>query len=154
MIRPATVLLAIALAFGLPGGSGVSVHTDSERASFASACEYYRLRGQPDRAHGAREFQNFDAFLADACAAALNSLDAGTANQRRHAELLLSRIVLLRKTVDQMNADRAASSDYRMQDRPRVTGTGEFLIAHRMGLLIIYDAWLDTGVEVSLASYP
>jgi hypothetical protein len=36
----------------------------------------------------------------------------------------------------------------------RVTPSGEFLIAHRMGLMIAFDAWLDSGVEFSLASYP
>jgi len=154
MIRPASVLLAIALAIGLPGGAGVQVHADNVRARYDGACAYYRARSGPVHSHKSGEFLRFEVFLANACEAALTSLDAGTQNQRTHAELLLSRIVLLRTTIEQMNADRTASDDYRIKDRPAVTPTGEFLIAHRMGLLIIYDAWLDTGVKVSLASYP
>ena len=33
-----------------------------------------------------------------------------------------------------------------------VTPSGEFLIAHRMGLMTAYQAWLDSGVDFSLAS--
>ena len=31
---------------------------------------------------------------------------------------------------------------------------GEYLIARRMGLMEAVDAWVDTGAEFSLASYP
>jgi len=151
MIRPTSVLLTIALALGVPSGPGGPFAQDTERASFAAACDYYRARGGPERISGPEEFS---AFLADACAAALTTLDGGTPEQRGHSGLLLSRIALLRETVAQMNAERAAAPGGLANDRPRVTPSGEFLIAHRMGLLIVYDAWLDTGVHFSLASYP
>ncbi len=57
-----------------------------------------------------------------------------------------------------MNATRAA----RQADDPYgtwsgyvpVSPSGEFLIAHRLGVLMAFDAWLDTGVQVSIAGYP
>jgi hypothetical protein len=152
MIRPLAILLAILLVLGAPGGPRVPFAKNAEPALFQQTCDYYRARGGPVRTAGPQEFA---AFLADACGAALISLENGTPIQRGHAELLLSRIVLLRKTVEQMNAERAAQERVvRASVRPRVTATGEFLIAHRMGVLIIFDAWLDTGAKFSLASYP
>jgi hypothetical protein len=148
MLRLATMLVIIAFAFGSFGGAGVSGYDDRERMQFASACEFHRARSGPAGQDDQQNFMEFSAFLAKACAAALVSFDTGTATQRSHAALLLSRIVLLRDTIAAMNAARARTGG------DRVSATGEFLIAHRMGLLIIYDAWLDTGVEVSLASYP
>ena len=100
---------------------------------------------------------------AGTCGAAEVSLDSGTPKQRARAALLLSRIALLRKTVAMMNAERAARTVMRatgtgaveagLPAQFRVTASGEFLIAHRMGLMIAYDAWLDSGVDFSLASY-
>jgi len=151
MNRPASVLLTIALAFGVPSGPGGPFAQDAERAGFTAACDYYRARSGPEGASGPEEFAG---FLAEACAAALSTLDTGTPHQRGHSGLLLSRIALLRETVAEMNADRAAARDGADKGRPAVTPSGEFLIAHRMGLLVVYDAWLDTGVHFSLASYP
>jgi hypothetical protein len=64
--------------------------------------------------------------------------------------------VLLRETIGRMNAERAASRANASGGagvfmRFPVTLSGEFLIAHRMGLMIAFDAWLDTGVDFSLA---
>jgi hypothetical protein len=74
------------------------------------------------------------------------------------AALLLSRIVLLRGTIGEMSAARdlavaGKTGVERMRALSRVTPSGEFLIAHRMGLMRALDAWLDTGADFSLASY-
>jgi len=148
MMRPVAIVLAFALAIGLLGGSGISDHRDEEWVRYSTACEFYRARSGPTDTQEQQETLEFSAFLAKDCAAAMVSLDTGTPMQSGRAELLLSRIALLRETVEAMNADRAQAR------RHPVTPTGEFLIAHRMGLLIIFEAWLGTGVEVSLASYP
>jgi len=101
---------------------------------------------------------DFVVFLAGTCGAAEASLDTGTRKQRRRAALLLSRIALLRETVGQMNAERreratgAGAVETGLPAQFRVTPSGEFLIAHRMGLMIAFDAWLDSGVDFSLAS--
>jgi hypothetical protein len=55
-----------------------------------------------------------------------------------------------------MNADRATASAGRNRagQYVPVSPSGEFLIAHRLGVLVAFDAWLDTGVQFSVASYP
>ncbi|MFQ5566267.1 MAG: hypothetical protein ACE5EU_07890 [Paracoccaceae bacterium] len=147
--------MAIAVAAAAAGAAaglrqaGVS---DAERAMFSETCEYYRTRAGPARQSAPGEFV---VFLADICAGAQITLDTGTREQRSRAALLLSRIVLLRETVGLMNAERwarvPANSGGVVMPSP-VTPSGEFLIAHRMGLMRAYDAWLDSGVDFSLAS--
>ena len=155
MIRPGVIVVVIAVAVGAFGAVGerrqIAVR-DAERAVFADTCEHYQARAGPAR-HGAAG--DFVVFLAGTCGAAEISLDTGTRKQRARAALLLSRIALLRETVGLMNAgrwERAAGADRAAMPSP-VTPSGEFLIAHRMGLMAAYDAWLDSGVDFSLASY-
>ena len=159
MIRPMMIVMAIALALGATGDlRQIFVH-GAERENFTEACKYYHARTGPVRRPGPGEFV---AFLADACTAAEISLDVGTPEQQGRAVLFLSRIALLRQTVKQMNAERdlrAIELGKATGRNPaifvtRVTPSGEFLIAHRMGLMIAFDAWLDSGAEFSLASYP
>ena len=165
MIRPGVIVVAIAVAAGAAGAAGERrqiVIGDAERAEFSQACEYYQTRSGPAQAAGpARRSATgeFVVFLAGACAAAEVSLDTGTGKQRARAAQLLSRIALLRETIGQMNADRwgrAAASGTGANGAAMpspVTPSGEFLIAHRMGLMIAFDAWLDSGVDFSLAFY-
>ena len=100
----------------------------------------------------------FAVFLSGTCAAAEITLDAGSRMQRGRSALLLSRIVLLRETVGLMNAERwarapaGAGASGVVMPSP-VTPSGEFLIGHRMGLMTAYQAWLDSGVDFSLASH-
>jgi hypothetical protein len=159
MIRSTMIVTAIALMLGATGDlRKIFVH-DDERANFIEACNYYQARAGGGRRTGPGEFV---AFLADACTAAEISLDTGTQEQRARSALFLSRIAFLRETVGQMNAERdlravaLANATGRNVALllSRVTPSGEFLIAHRMGLMIAFDAWLDSGVEFSLASYP
>ena len=161
MIRPVTIVMAIAIIVGAVGTVGERRHgvvRDAERVAFSETCEHYRVRAGPAR-HGAAG--DFVVFLAGICGAAEVSLDTGTSKQRARAALLLSRIALLHETVGQMNAERSvraaaranAIGATRLPTLYRVTPSGEFLIAHRMGLMIAFDAWLDTGVYFSLALY-
>jgi hypothetical protein len=161
MIRPGAIVVAIAVATGSAGAAGEQrqiVVGDAERAAFSQTCEYYQVRSGQAQAGPARRsaIGEFVVFLAGACAAAEISLDTGTGKQRARAALLLSRIALLRETIGQMNADRweraAAGGTGAYMPSP-VTPSGEFLIAHRMGLMIAFDAWLDSGVDFSLAFY-
>lgn len=78
--------------------------------------------------------------------------------ERAAAGLLLSQIILLRRTVDEMNAARdlpvaGKTGVARMRALNRVTPSGEFLSAHRMGFMHAVDAWLDIGADFSLAFY-
>ena len=174
MIRPGLILVAIAIAVGAAGvvGAAGDLHRilirNAERATFSDACEHYQARAGSARRVRPGEFV---VFLADICAAAQVSLEGGTQEQQARAALLLSRIVLLRDTIDQMNDGRDARAAARLRAPnvngaemngatvnrvtmvSRVTPSGEFLIAHRMGLMIAFDAWLDTGVDFSLAFY-
>ena len=164
MFRPVIMLAIIATVVGVVAASGelrqLAIN-DAERVSFSSTCGYYRARAgvagvrleQPNGSGG------FVVFLADVCVAAEASMDGGTRMQRARAVLLLSRIALLRQTINQMNtgrATRAASqvSGTGFTSLSRVTPSGEFLIAHRMGVMVAFDAWLESGAEFSLAAYP
>ncbi|MHA1529325.1 MAG: hypothetical protein ACTSVG_09900 [Alphaproteobacteria bacterium] len=160
MIRPVVIVVALAVAVGaleVAGERRQSVARNAERAIYAQACEYYRSRAGIEPAQ--RAAGGFVVFLAGTCGAAEISLDSGTRKQRARSALLLSRIALLRETVGRMNAERAARAVARADvnggagppTMVPVTPTGEFLIAHRMGLMIAIDAWLDTGVDFSLA---
>lgn len=119
----------------------------------AEACAYYDMRARAARMTAPGEFI---VFLADACAAAAQTLADGTPEQRGRSALLLARIALLRRTVAAMNAERATASAgrYEAGQYVPVSPSGEFLIAHRLGVLVAFDAWLDTGVQFSVASYP
>ena len=165
MIRPVLIVVAIAVAVGALGAVGAVgerrriIIGDAERAVFSETCEHYQTRAGSARRSATGKFV---VFLAGACAAAEISLDSGTGKQRARAALLLSRISLLRETIAQMNADRWARTAASGTAVAGVTGiampypvtpSGEFLIAHRMGLMIAFDAWLDTGVDFSLAFY-
>ncbi len=156
MIRPVTIIVAIAVAIGALEAVGERLQVaagDSQRAVFSQTCEHYRVRaGANPVLRGTAG--DFVVFLAGACGAAEVSLDTGTDRQRDRAALLLSRIALLRKTVGLMNAERwgrGTAAERAAMPSP-VTPSGEFLIAHRMGLMTAFDAWLDSGVDFSLAS--
>ncbi len=159
MIRPMMIVVTIAMVLGAAGDLRQIFAREVERASFTEACEYYDARAGSVRRPGSGEFV---AFLSDACKAAEVSLDIGTPKQQDRAVLFLSRIALLRRTVREMNAERdvrAVEKGNATGRNPaffvtRITPSGEFLIAHRMGLMLAFDAWLDSGAEFSLASYP
>jgi hypothetical protein len=159
MIRPMMIFVAVAVVLGAIGDFRQIVAREAERTNFSEACQYYEARAGSIRRSGPGEFVG---FLADVCMAAEVSLDIGTPEQQGRADLFLSRIALLRQTVKEMNAERdvrAVEIGKATGRNPaffltRITPSGEFLIAHRMGLMLAFDAWLDSGAEFSLASYP
>jgi hypothetical protein len=119
------------------------------------ACQYYGRRSELE---AGRRAVSFAGFLSKTCDEARMSLYAGARAESEAAKLLLTRIALLHQTVFEMNAARMAAvadmtGDARMQALSRVTPSGEFLIAHRMGVMRAFDAWLDSGADFSLASY-
>ena len=140
--------LLTAATFTRPPQAAVGITPD-----IADACRYWETRARPARATAPGEFV---VFLAHACAAAKVSLDTGRAEQRRRAVRLLEHIAGLRKTVAAINADRLRRAAANPLSGPPVpvSPAGEFLIAHRMGLLDAFEAWLDSGADFSLASYP
>lgn len=133
--------------------------SEAERFGYSKACNHYinRAKFKP-RGAGA----SFVVTLADSCQPALKSLKSARGPERAAAADYLSRLVVLRDTVIDMNMERAFGKTYtrwtRMKSRrddqvgptPQVSQTGEFLIAHRMGLLQAYKAWLDTGPKLAL----
>jgi len=171
MIRPVVIVVALAVVAGaleVAGEHRMNAARHAERAIYAQTCEHYRARAsggagaEPLRRAAAGDFV---AFLAGTCSAAEVSLDTGTRKQRSRSALLLSRIALLHQTIGRMNSERGARVVARAETAGTaaasgragsatmfpVTPSGEFLIAHRMGLMIAFDAWLDSGVDFSLA---
>jgi hypothetical protein len=168
MIRRAAIFGAIVLVVGMVGDLRVLYSRASERSVFSGSCDYYQLRARSARRLRPGEFV---VLLADACAAAQDALDTGTRTQRNRSEMLLSRIVTLRETIDRMNSERTISAAAQIAarlntnvasgDTAKITApirlgmvnpvspTGEFLIAHRLGVMLAYDAWLDSGVTFS-----
>lgn len=118
--------------------------SEADRARFAAACEQIRgAAGEP--VPGGTGFRG---RLAAACEAARSELDAGEPTRRIAAARLLVRIARLSETVGAMNAERGARGG------ASVTDTGEFLIAHRLGVVNALDRWVHSGAELSLASHP
>lgn len=155
MLRALLVVLASVLMLGAMGDLRLPAFAGADRRAITAACEYYDLRAERQPTHQSATFVE---FLADTCGLALNSLGSDNQEERQAAKLLLMRIVLLHQTVTDMNAAReAAVADKtgaeRMRALSRVTQSGEFLIAHRMGVMHAFDAWLDSGADFSLASY-
>lgn len=148
MIRPFIGIGFTALAFAAVAELREVPVSEAEQAGFAEACRYYEARAKLPYGGGQGEFVT---FLAEACATAETLMGSGTPAQRARSALLLDRIAELRSTVARMNATRARrdGSGY-----VPVSLSGEFLIAHRLGVLLAFEAWLDTGVNFSVASYP
>lgn len=155
MLRALTLIIGSMLAIVLTGDLRSATIEVSDIGAIDDACDSYNRRAGMEPQHRAATFTN---FLATACDEARRSLYAPNKAEREAARLLLARIVELQQTVDEMNAERTAavadrSGVERMQALSRVTQSGEFLIAHRMGVMQAYDAWLDSGGDFSLAFY-
>lgn len=152
-------LLILSLALLGSGTVDAAGPSEAKRASYSKACNHYvnRAKFKP-RGAGA----SFVVILADSCQPALKSLESARGAERAAAADYLSRLMVLRDTVIDMNMERAFGKTYtrwtRMKSQrddqvgptPQVSETGEFLIAHRMGLLQAYKAWLDTGPKLAL----
>jgi hypothetical protein len=145
MIRPVAFAALVAALLGASGVWHPALMSDTERDRVNDACRQYHLRSEHA---GNGQESEFESALASACDAAGPSLDGGSLARRHAAAQLLLRIARLHETVAGMNADRALSG------AAPVTATGEFLIAHRLGVVSALEVWLDTGPGFSLASQP
>ncbi|HSF94013.1 MAG TPA: hypothetical protein VLA52_03235 [Thermohalobaculum sp.] len=155
MLRGAVLFVLFVLLVSTSAGVRTTAAASLAAPDTGIACEYYRLRSAPAPQDGS---VSFVAFLAEACVAARRSIETGLDAEQTAARKLLATIAELHWTVVQMNSARdeavaGLTGVTRMLRLTRVTPTGEFLIAHRMGLLRDFDAWLDTGADFSLAWY-
>lgn len=119
----------------------------------SDACTYYRQRAGAEPAH---RTASFEAMVSDSCVVAIRSLRGSSQEERVAAAVYLTRIAQLHQVVAEMNARRGVADlppDGGARRAGQVTPTGEYLIAHQIGVLRAFEAWLDTGAEFSLASY-
>lgn len=156
-----TLIFITLSSFALAGDSSLPNPTAGERERIKKVCHHYenRARFMPRGAD-----QDFIATLADGCQVALNSLNDRSTGQRRKAISFLMRLTKLRDTVIDMNMTRVFGKTYtavtripnarnsRTGEVGHVTAYGEFLIAHRMGLIDAYNAWVDSEPSTTLVS--
>jgi hypothetical protein len=156
MNRFAVILL---LSMLLTGGAGAAPAEPGPTADHLAACKHYENRARFKSRTGPVEFVT---MLAEACRAAQRSLAAPDGPERAAARVFLDRLVELRDVVVGLITRRAALPGPGPDDRfagghgglkqiPGVSAAGEFLIAHRIGLVSALDDWLDSGAEFSLA---
>lgn len=140
---------AIALAAGFAidaEAAGVSP-TDGQLA----ACNHYENRARFRPRHGEVDFVT---TLAESCRSALTAMDGTDPGQRAAAERLLAGVVELHRTIVSMTVERKLATHVAGTDAafglsgslvklPRVTDTGEFLIAHRIGVVNALDGWAE-----------
>ena len=124
-------------------------------APHAETCRHYVNRARFMPRTGPVDFV---VALAEGCRAARGSLASGEAEERAAAARFLSALSRLRATVIAMNMEmlsgerRAApGGQTRLRAVRSVSRSGEFLIAHRMGLLRDFDRWRALAPGFSLA---
>ena len=128
-------------------------------ANAADVCRHFvnraRFKQRGDQAE-------FVVTLADGCLSAQLSAARGEPAERIAAAAFLSRLAEFRDVIIDMNMTRIFGSAYSPLDRIKgdlagagtptgVSVTGEYLIAHRMGLISAMSKWLDTAPAVSMA---
>ncbi|MGF1444797.1 MAG: hypothetical protein ACFBRM_01185 [Pikeienuella sp.] len=150
-------LLATAL---LAGSEWAGPQIEAERrAAYSAACKTYENRARFLSRNGAVDFL---VLMAEGCRAAQDTLAQGSRVERQVAEAYLERLVLLRDTVKQINMDRVYGRGADRFARPlqgagqmrplsTVSKSGEFLIAHRMGLIKAFRTWRAKTEAVALA---
>ncbi|MEM8792079.1 MAG: hypothetical protein AAGE80_10705 [Pseudomonadota bacterium] len=137
----------------------VATLTSDQRADLRAGCNHYENRARFLSREGEIAFVT---LMAEACAAAEVSLGSDSASERKTARRFLHRVLELRDTIIDMNMERVYGETDNPFAKPkvaegdaseftRVTDTGEFLIAHRMGVMSAYQAWLDSGASFSIA---
>lgn len=151
-------LLALAV-FSADAPRGQMNPDHAER--LGKVCKHYVNRARFKTRH---ESQDFVVTLADGCSAARTSLSSNNWDERRAATVFLMRLQTLQDLVIDMNMKRVFGAEYSPASRisyesdtqteavRKVSDVGEYLIAHRLGLLRVYKAWLDTGPPIALVS--
>ena len=153
----ALALMMVTMAAGDWPGPSIS---EERLAAYARACATYANRA---RFLPRGENADFTVMMADGCLAAQATLAEGSAAQRGAAARYLARLLELRDTVVAINMDRVYGRERTRVSRPRtasgqllafqsVSGAGEFLIAHRMGLIEAYRLWRARAPEFALAA--
>lgn len=139
----------------------VGLLSEAERADLGKICKHYVNRARFKPRH---QTQEFVVTLADGCLSAKRSMAVGKLEERVAAIGFLRRLKVLRSTIIDMNMVRVFGQNYtpftrisygagaRTEGVRKVSATGEYLIAHRMGLLAAYQSWLDTGPSLALVS--
>jgi len=138
----------------LPASAGQEV-----RAGDAETCRHYANRARFLRRGGPVDFI---VLLAEGCAAAERSLAAPDPRERAAARHLLDRLAALRATVIEMNMHlvygepglrrtRSLSGSGWMGPIRSVSRSGEYLIAHRMGLIAAFETWRRQAPGFALA---
>lgn len=126
-----------------------------EASVVAKTCHYYENRAR-FRERGAGDFL---VFLSNACEVARSAMRAGSEAAPAAAEFL-TRLVAFRETIMAMNRERVFGRTSDPRAKPlqatgefvpigQVSETGEFLIAHRMGLLRAFDLWAARTPDVT-----
>jgi len=126
---------------------------------YERTCRTYENRARFLPRDGALDFVT---VMADGCAAARRSLRDGAAREQRAAVRYLERLARLRDTIIDMNMTRVFGEGAEPYARPRqadgpltpldeVSGTGEILIAHRMGLFAAFEHWRAEAGTLALA---
>lgn len=159
MFRGLIIYGALMLTLGvgdLPRGS----LSQNDLAALQDVCKHYVNRARFMERDASPEFV---VVLADGCEFAQKSLQTGDFRQRQAAAGFLLRLRSLRDTVIDMNMTRvfgheygpstdiAYDTDARSEPVRRVSQTGEYLIAHQMGLLYAYRTWLDSDPQIEMA---
>lgn len=159
MTKLALIFIAFASIAGA-GDSPVLGLTPEQQVQVGKVCKHYDNRAR-FKARGAE--QEFVVTLADGCQSAKRSMSTGTTEQRLTAIRFLTQLVVLRDTVIDMNMERVFGKTYSRYTRipyansgrteavRQVSALGEFLIAHRMGLIDAYNAWVDADPQKTVA---
>ena len=133
--------LVVCVAFGagaaLAGTTLGQTHSN-ETETFEKTCHYFQIRTERLSQMSDRSWLP---VLAESCAAALENI--GRAPETVTDRVYLERLNQLRKSVIAMNIDRLTSArdKTRPQFRVTVTGSGEYLIAHYIGVFDAYETW-------------
>ncbi len=123
------------------------------------ACHHYQNRARFKPRAGDIEFVT---LMAEACQATLTSLYRPEPQLHAATRSFLNRLVELNEVIRAMNATRVFGSENRMipatgnsrlAKLPKASNAGEFLIAHRLGLMAAMDDWIENGGEFALAEY-
>ncbi|MEL7154451.1 MAG: hypothetical protein AAFN51_11805 [Pseudomonadota bacterium] len=136
-----------------------ATETKHTTLTLSQTCTHYVNRAKFKHRH---PDQAFVVTLADACTAATASLRSENPREVNTATQFLIRLRVLRALIIEMNMKRAFGDRYTAWTRlghdkravtealPRVSGTGEYLIARQLGLLNAYHSWLETGPSLTL----
>ena len=149
LLRTTIVLVAFGTGAAL-AGSALGQSLAAQDQTFAKTCTYLEKRST---GYGSAHERDWVPILANSCASALTRLRANQAAERDRD--YLTRLSELKTVVIGMNMSRftedgALEKARHQKIRMTVSGSGEFLIAHYMGVMTAYRDWAEaTGFETA-----